>query len=91
VTTKRKPGRPKGTGTGVKYCKSIFVRVTAEQLEEIKRRASAAGQPVSAWIRAQAGVEQTEDGRHDCPCGTPIPLRDCTAAEVSRCRRCENR
>jgi len=90
VTAKRKPGRPKGTGTGVKYCKSIFVRVTAEQLEEIKRRASAAGQPVSAWIRAQAGVEP-EDAGHACGCGTPIPLRDCTAAEVSRCRRCENR
>ena len=43
------------------------------------------------FVKQAEQAEQAEGAGHTCPCGTPIPLRDITGAEVSRCRRCENR
>ena len=62
ATPKRSPGRPTGTGTGIKYPERFMVRLPEGGVAALRRRAKDAGMKISEYARLLLGaVSRKED------------------------------
>jgi|TARA_Y100000310_G_C20540096_1_gene742825 predicted HicB family RNase H-like nuclease len=58
ATSKRKPGRPKGSGPGRKYTAKLIAWLTPDEKKAVTKLAKAAGLSLSKYVRRALGLEE---------------------------------